>query len=125
MSDSLREQGKDGPANAASKLAQYAEKVGGYLREKDPDALLADAEDFGRRQPWVVAAGGLALGLAASRLLKASSSRRYSERISQVRLQQPAPAPTYPPPAVVAEPSEPPTVRTSPRRTPVDPDLEV
>jgi hypothetical protein len=34
-------------------------------------------EDFGRRQPWAVIAGGLALGFAASRFLKASSSRRY------------------------------------------------
>ena len=74
---SLREQGKDGPAKAADRLAEYAEKVGGYLRDKDSDALLADAEDFGRRQPWAIAAGGLALGFAASRLLKASSSRRY------------------------------------------------
>ena len=32
---------------------------------------------FGRRQPWAVIAGGLALGFAASRFLKASSSRRY------------------------------------------------
>jgi hypothetical protein len=58
VSDSLREQGKHGPANAAGKLAEYAEQVGGYLREKDAEALLADAEEFGRRQPWAVAAGG-------------------------------------------------------------------
>jgi ElaB/YqjD/DUF883 family membrane-anchored ribosome-binding protein len=77
VGESLREQGKDGPAKAADQLAQYAEKVGGYLREKDSRALLADAEDFGRRQPWAVAAGGLALGFAASRFLKASSGQRY------------------------------------------------
>jgi hypothetical protein len=77
VGDSLRQQGKDGPAKAADQLAQYAEKVGVYLRERDSHALLADAEDFGRRQPWAVAAGGLALGLAASRFLKASSGRRY------------------------------------------------
>jgi hypothetical protein len=82
VSESLREQGKDGPANAAGKLAGYAEKVGGYLREKDADTMLADAEDFGRRRPWAVALGGLALGFAASRFLKASSSRRYSDRFA-------------------------------------------
>jgi hypothetical protein len=38
---------------------------------------LADVEAFARRQRWLVAAGGLALGFAASRFLKASSSRRY------------------------------------------------
>lgn len=80
VSSSLREQGKDGPAGAADKLADYGEKLGGYLNDRDSDRLLADLEDFGRRQPWAIAVGGLALGFAASRFLKASSSRRYSSR---------------------------------------------
>jgi len=106
VSDSLREQGKDGPANAAGKLAEYAQKVGGYLHEKDADTLLAEAEDFGRRQPWALAAGALAVGFAASRLLKASSSRRYSERRSQVRGPERPPSTAFPPGPHVAEPSE-------------------
>jgi hypothetical protein len=77
VSESLRGEGKDGPAKAADRLADYAEKVGSYLDAKDSHALLADAEDFGRRQPLALAAGGLALGFAASRFLKASSARRY------------------------------------------------
>ncbi len=80
VGESLRQQGKDGPARAADRLAGYGEKVGGYLRDKDSDTLLSDAEDFGRRRPWAVAAGGLLLGFAASRFLKASSSKRYSTR---------------------------------------------
>jgi hypothetical protein len=80
VSQTLREQGKDGPAKAADRLAEYAEKVGGYLRDKDSDALLHDAEDFGRRKPAAFAAGGLALGFLASRFLKASSSQRYASR---------------------------------------------
>lgn len=80
VSDSLREQGKDGPASAASRLADYAERAGGYLQDKDSDALLADAEDLARRQPWAVAAGAAALGFAASRFLKASSARRHATR---------------------------------------------
>lgn len=80
VGESLREQGKEGPAKAADQMAQYAEKVGGYLRDKDSHAWLSDAEDFGRRQPWAVAAGGIALGFAASRFLKASSSQRYHGR---------------------------------------------
>jgi hypothetical protein len=94
VGESLRQEGKQGPAKAADQLAQYAERVGGYLREKDSHALLADAEDFGRRQPWAIAAGGLALGFAASRLLKASSSQRY-----QGRLTVPQPAGVYSAPA--------------------------
>jgi hypothetical protein len=85
VGESLREQGKDGPAKAADQLAQYAEKVGGYLREKDSNALLADAEDFGRRQPWALAAGGIVLGFAASRFLKASSGQRYQGRTTVPR----------------------------------------
>jgi hypothetical protein len=80
VSDTLREQGKEGPAKAAGKLAEYAERVGGYLRDSDSDSLLADAEDLGRRQPWALAAGGVALGFAAARFLKASSARRYTSR---------------------------------------------
>lgn len=100
VSDSLREQGKNGPAEAAGRLAGYAERVGGYLRDKDPDALLNDAEEFGRRRPWATAAGGLALGFAASRFLKASSSQRYQSRTAQTptagQTPTPIPAPTRP-----------------------------
>ncbi len=81
VSESLREEGQDGPAQAAERLAGYAERIGAYLAEKDSDALLADAEDFGRRQPWAVIAGGLALGFAASRFLKASSGQRYQRTL--------------------------------------------
>ena len=77
VGDTLRQQGKDGPARAADQIAGYAERAGGYLREKDPDTVLSDVERFGRRQPWAVAAGGVALGFLASRFLKASSRSRY------------------------------------------------
>jgi len=92
VGESLRGQGKEGPAQAADQLAGYAEKVGSYLRERDSHALLADAEDFGRRQPWAVAAGALALGLTASRFLKASSRQRYQSRPTTV----PRPAGVFP-----------------------------
>jgi hypothetical protein len=88
VSESLRDQGKHGPAEAADRIAGYAENVGGYLRDKDSDQLLADMEDFGRRQPWAIAAGGLALGFVASRFLKASSSRRYKTRTAGSRPEQ-------------------------------------
>jgi hypothetical protein len=93
VSNSLRQQDKEGPAKLADRLAAYAEKAGGYLRDKDSDGLLSDAEDLARRQPWPVGAGALALGFAASRFLKASSSRRYSTRYAEAR-QSPGVAPT-------------------------------
>jgi hypothetical protein len=77
VAEELRRQGKDKPARLAQQTADRVERVGGYLRDSDSDRILRDLEDFGRRKPWAVAAGGLALGFAASRFLKASSNRRY------------------------------------------------
>ncbi len=80
VGSTLREEGKEGPAQVAERLAGYAEQAGGYLQSHNADGLLADAEDLGRRQPWALAAAGLAAGFAASRFLKASSRRRYRAR---------------------------------------------
>jgi hypothetical protein len=80
VSEELRKQGKEGPAKAADKAAEQAERIGAYLREKDADSLLHDVEDFGRQRPWAIAGIGLVLGIAAARMLKASSSTRYAQR---------------------------------------------
>jgi len=119
VSETLREQGKQGPASAAGKLADYTERLGGYLRERDSDALLADAEDFGRRQPWAVAAGGVVLGFAAARFLKASSSRRYASRPTSSRS---AAAPSQSAPALAAADGSVPAKSPVPPRTTAYPD---
>jgi hypothetical protein len=77
VADELRRQGKDAPARYVEQAADRAERLGGYLQESDGDRILRDVEDFARRNPWAVAAGGLLLGFAASRMLKASSGERY------------------------------------------------
>jgi hypothetical protein len=77
VAEELRSQGKDTPAKYAEQAADRAERLGGYLHEADGDRILRDVEDFARRSPWAVVAGGMALGFMASRLLKASSSERY------------------------------------------------
>jgi hypothetical protein len=77
VAEQLRGQGKETPARVAEQVADRAESVSSYLRDADGERLLGDVEAFARRQPWLVAAGGLVLGFAASRFLKASSSRRY------------------------------------------------
>ena len=76
----LRKQGKDTPARLADQAADRVERVGSYLGQSDADRILRDVEDFGRRQPLAVLAGGVVLGIAAARFLKASSSRRYGSR---------------------------------------------
>ncbi len=81
IAEDLRKQGKDAPARYVDQAADRAERLGGYLEQSDGDRILRDVEDFGRRNPWAIAAGGLLIGFAASRMLKASSGDRY--RLSQ------------------------------------------
>lgn len=84
VGEQLREQGRAQPAKLAEQAAERAERLGDYLKQSDADRILGDVEDFGRRQPWAVIAGGAALGFVASRFLKASSSRRYEQRSANI-----------------------------------------
>src|SRR5687768_4319494 len=83
IAQQLREQGKEQPAKLAEQAADRAERLGDYLQRSDADRILQDVEDFGRRQPMAVMFGGLALGFAASRFLKASSRRREHRRVGR------------------------------------------
>lgn len=78
VADQLREQGKDGPAKFADQAADRADRVAAYMRDNDADTILGDVERVARDNPWAVVAGGIALGFAASRFLKASSRRRFA-----------------------------------------------
>jgi hypothetical protein len=101
VAEELRKQGKDQPAKLAQQAADRVERVGGYLKDSDADRILSDVEDFGRSKPWAIALGGFALGFAASRFLKASSSQRYQE-LQRGPSYQPPPSPsaqTVTPPA--------------------------
>jgi hypothetical protein len=79
VAQQFREQGKEQPAKLAEQAADRAERLGSYLKQADGEAIMRDVEDFGRKQPWAVMAGGLAAGFLASRFLKASASRRAEE----------------------------------------------
>jgi hypothetical protein len=117
VSASLREQGKEGPARAADRLAGYAARVGDYLNEKDSQGLLHDAEQLGRRQPLALGAAGAALGFAASRFLKASSRERYhAVRPSQTGAPSVPPVAISPPAVATAAPIPP--VAMSPAAAP-------
>jgi hypothetical protein len=80
VGEELRKQGKDRPAKLADQAAEQTEKVGSYLSTNGAEKMLHDVEDFGRERPWVLMAGGLALGAVAARFLKASSRNRYQTR---------------------------------------------
>ena len=112
VGEHLRSEGRDKPAELAEQAAARVADLGDYLKRSDGDAILRDVERIGRDKPWAVMAGGVVLGIAASRFLKASSSRRYHEQESSAYLpartsdvdrdvlpaRTPAPAPTTPVP---------------------------
>jgi hypothetical protein len=115
VGEELRKQGKDTPARLADQGAERVERIGRYLTDSDADKILGDIEDFGRRQPWAVIAGGLALGFVASRFVKASSGRRYSSMYGGQRDYSPHTSgelPVYTTPGMSAS--------TSPSARPVD-----
>ena len=107
VGDELRNQGKDTPAKLADQAAERTERLGSYLSESSAEKLLGDVEDFGRRQPLAVLAGGLAVGVVAARFLKASSGDRYRSRAELSRrtgeLSTPARSPQPPPPPVESD----------------------
>lgn len=96
--EELRTQGKDGPAQLAETAAERMQRTGRWLEQSTGDDLLGQLEDFGRRQPWAVALGGLALGFAASRLVKASSDRRAMTAGTSDGSRQQRPLPSGPAP---------------------------
>jgi hypothetical protein len=77
VAEELRRQGKDTPARMVEQAAGQADRLSDYLKAASGERILRDVEDIARGKPWAVAASGLVLGFAASRFLKASSSRRY------------------------------------------------
>jgi hypothetical protein len=83
VAEQLREQGKEGPAKLAEQAADRADRLGSYLRDSDADRILGDVERLARTNPWAVVAGGIAIGFAASRFLKASSRERYRTSAQQ------------------------------------------
>jgi uncharacterized protein YgbK (DUF1537 family) len=76
----MRQEGDPQKARMASVADQGAERldrVGGYLTDADADELLGRVEDIARQQPLLIAGAGLLVGIAAARVLKASSTDRY------------------------------------------------
>jgi ElaB/YqjD/DUF883 family membrane-anchored ribosome-binding protein len=75
--EKLRGEGNAQAASVTDNAAQRVELLGEYLERVQGDELLRDAERFARQRPWVLAGVGLLAGLFASRMMKASSERRY------------------------------------------------
>ena len=117
----LQEEGKQQPAKIVEQVADRVERLGGYLTETSGDRLIRDVEDFARRRPWAIAGIGAFVGLAASRLLKASSATRRPGGTYDGGGYAPSTAPDYVPaasgpaiPATTGAPLTGPTVTPAP-----------
>jgi ElaB/YqjD/DUF883 family membrane-anchored ribosome-binding protein len=83
--DELRTDGKGASADVVEVLARRADDLGAYLQSTNADRILDDIESFARRRPWLTAGAAAVAGFVASRVVKASSDRRY-ERSSSAGL---------------------------------------
>lgn len=79
VGDTLREHGNSAAADLAERAAGYVQQLADYLTNSGPDKILNDVQAMARKQPWVVIAGGLVAGFAASRLVRASARRDHSD----------------------------------------------
>lgn len=85
LADALRRSGNEvgqgssaaGVARVTSGVADRLDQAGSYLEQAKGEEMLRDAERFVRTRPWVVAGAAAVTGFALSRLVKASSERRY------------------------------------------------
>ena len=70
----LRQHDQDALAQYASRAADRLEQFATHLRETPPEQLLAETEQALKRQPGLVLAGSVALGLLAARVFKHTGS---------------------------------------------------
>jgi hypothetical protein len=74
MREHLREEHQTLLAECADWMAETAEQLGSFVRDKDIDQLAGDVEEFARRQPALFLTGTFALGFLASRFFRSSSN---------------------------------------------------
>ena len=72
VGEQLRQQEQPMLAEYADQIADRVQQASSYLRDRDLDQLVDDAERFARRQPAIFLGGAFALGLLAARFLKSS-----------------------------------------------------
>ncbi|HEY0845886.1 MAG TPA: hypothetical protein VGE12_11000 [Noviherbaspirillum sp.] len=73
----LQGEGQNQVARYIEMAADQLESLGGRLREKDLDTLVADAQNMVRRSPGTFFAGSVAAGFLLARFLKSSSEQAY------------------------------------------------
>jgi len=85
-------------ATAGGYVEQAAERIEGltnYLRARDVPQLVAETQDFARRQPGLFLTGAVALGFLGARFLMSSGRRAASQAAGYGGQRAPASAPGY------------------------------
>jgi ElaB/YqjD/DUF883 family membrane-anchored ribosome-binding protein len=77
--ESLQEENR-GAARVVTGAADRVERLGGYLEQRRGGEIMHDVENFARGRPWLIAGVGVLVGVAAARIVKASSEQRYGDR---------------------------------------------
>lgn len=90
----LRDKDEAPLAGAAENAAERLEGVAAYLRQNTIEDIIADAEDFARRQPAIFLGGAFFLGLLASRFLRSSGSAGTGDGAGSTALARRAPSPS-------------------------------
>ncbi len=70
--EQLRSQDFGSVAGYADQAADSIERVSGYLRDKNVDQILDEAEGLARRQPMIALAGAFVVGFILARAIKGS-----------------------------------------------------
>lgn len=71
----LRYQDHSAVAQYSEQVAEQVDRVAQYLGNRDINQLLAEAEDFARRQPQLFLGGAFMVGLLVGRFIKSSRER--------------------------------------------------
>lgn len=70
----LADSGQQNLSQLAQSMSQRLSEFAGYLEQRSVNELMSDAGNIAKRNPGLFIAGGVVLGIALSRFLKASSN---------------------------------------------------
>ncbi len=79
VGETLSDRGETGPSQVAGAAADRLDRVAAYFSDASGEQLVSDAEALARKFPLLTIGVGVAAGLFAARLLKASAGRRFEE----------------------------------------------
>jgi hypothetical protein len=80
VSDELKDQDQESLADYAGQLAGSMKNFADNLRQRNLDELVNDTQQLARNNPTLFLMGSVAVGIALSRFLKASSQRSGGSR---------------------------------------------